>query len=141
MELKDKIREILDSKMNVYDKLIDIEKCLSKRVVIDSNEKLMEYFSQNAKVIKNPDGSITIDGSQCPGVIYIDIPCLKNKDDIYYVGCGCTWGEDLDGNRYWKLYNSKFIPRGWGSNGEYDNLKKGDIVNKNEREKREQHGK
>lgn len=64
-------------------------------------------------------------------VKYTDTPRLENKDDIYYSGCGTTWGTDLDGNRYWKKF-SPFITK----NSNYNHLNYGDIINEKARTKK-----
>ena len=37
-------------------------------------------------------------------------PTLKDPDDIYYEGCGCTWGTDLNGIRYHKVDETTGLP-------------------------------
>lgn len=63
---------------------------------------------------------------QFPG--YTDYPVLDSPSDLYYQGYGTTWGTDLHGQRYWKLYDP-MITRG----NEYRHLYKGDIVNERAR--------
>lgn len=62
---------------------------------------------------------------------YTDNPRLQNEDDLYYSGCGCTWGTDLDGVRYWKLYKP-YIMR----SDNYRHLSLGDIINEKARIKK-----
>lgn len=40
-------------------------------------------------------------------------PILKNRKDIYYTGCGCTWGVDDDGIRYYKIDKDSNLPYRW----------------------------
>jgi hypothetical protein len=65
------------------------------------------------------------------GVEYTDNPRLKNQDDLYYTGCGCTWDTDLDGIRFWKRYSS-FLMEG----NRYSHLSHGDIINEKARMKK-----
>jgi hypothetical protein len=41
------------------------------------------------------------------------IPNLPERDEIYY-DCGCTWGVDLDGNRYHKIRKGTNVPYKFG---------------------------
>ena len=59
---------------------------------------------------------------------YTDKPNLCDPELLYYTGTGPTWGEDLDGKRYWKRY--------WPSTTKGDrfaHLSPGDIVNERAR--------
>lgn len=126
MKLIQKIREILaNNKFDLADKLIEIESLLPKE---QSKEKeYAEIFGQKCEV-KRDFNSLIFDGST--GCEYVDNPKLNNPDDIYYDGCGCTWGTDLDGKRFWKRYNA-FNDRSRNSN-----LSHGDIVNEKARIKK-----
>lgn len=66
------------------------------------------------------------------GCEYTDNPRLKNEDDLYYTGYGCTWGIDLDGKRYWKRY-SPFITDKDSKFKSYSHLSHGDIINEKAR--------
>ncbi len=93
-----KIREILDNNsLSLADKLIEIDK-LTK---IEEPELISTPFGAAYM-----DGkTLVIDGRLNGTVVYTDTPRLAHKEEIYYSG-GCTWGVDLDGKRYHKLYNS-----------------------------------
>lgn len=57
---------------------------------------------------------------------YVENPVLSDPNDIYYCGYGCTWDEDLNGNRYRKLYHPEITERyhdDWP-----EGLKKGDVI-------------
>lgn len=45
--------------------------------------------------IHREGNTLIIDGSA--GVEYTESPRLSDPNEIYYRGCGTTWGEDLDG--------------------------------------------
>jgi hypothetical protein len=52
-------------------------------------------------------------------------PRLKNPDDLYWDGRGCSWGTDLDGKRYDKVRRppSKSVrPGQYNSNRNHDRL-------------------
>lgn len=68
-----------------------------------NNDGSLDIFGQHFsnKQVRKVGNNLIIDGSK--GVVYTNIPNLKNKEDLYYSGCGCTWDIDLDGNRYYKL--------------------------------------
>lgn len=51
--------------------------------------------------IHREGNTLIIDGSA--RVEYTETPHLYDPNEIYYIGCGVTWGEDLDGNRYHKI--------------------------------------
>ncbi len=42
-------------------------------------------------------------------------PRLKNPRDWYYEGVGPNWGVDLDGNRFFKIYDPKYLTSNIGS--------------------------
>jgi len=62
---------------------------------------LKEQHNKGKGELTIKGNSIHFDGSK--GVNYTDTPILKDPKDIYYIGCGCTWGIDDVGDRYWKL--------------------------------------
>ena len=41
---------------------------------------------------------------------HTETPRLENTSDIIYSGCGCTWGTDLDGIRYYEIDKSTKLP-------------------------------
>ena len=41
---------------------------------------------------------------------HMENPSLKNKEEIFYENCGCDWGVDLNGNRYYKVDKSTGLP-------------------------------
>lgn len=41
---------------------------------------------------------------------HTEAPRLETADEIYYEGCGCTWGTDLDGQRYHKIDRNTCMP-------------------------------
>lgn len=51
------------------------------------------------------------------GIEYIIHPELKNKEDLFYTGAGTTWGTDVNGKRYRKIYNPRYM------DSEFDNCK------------------
>ena len=129
MNIIKKIRQILSNeKIDLADKIIEIESCLPKEKDIEMGE----IFGQHCQ-IKREGNAIIFDGSA--GCEYTDNPRLSNPDDIYYSGCGCTWDTDLDGKRYWKRY-SQFITAGDGRSGRYSHLSHGDIINEKARIKK-----
>ena len=108
MSIIKKIRQILSNeKLDSADKIIEIESYLPKEKEIE----ISEIFE------------------------HTDNPRLKNQNDLYYDGCGCTWGTDLDGKRYWKRY-SRFITDSGRSNNRYYHLSEGDIINEKARIKK-----
>lgn len=126
MNIIKRIRQILSNeKLDLADKIIEIESCLPKEKEVEMGE----IFGQPCQ-IKREGNAIIFDGSV--GCEYTDNPRLKNPDDLYYSGCGCTWDIDLDGKRYWKRYS------GFGSdrNGRYSHLSHGDIINEKARIKK-----
>lgn len=126
MKIHNDIRNILaDEKLDLGDKLIAIEALLPKEQPVE----LVELFGSPCKVTRK-NGGIIYDGSY--GEDYTDNPRLANHRDIYYEGCGCTWGTDLDGKRYWKLFdagNSKYYDK-------YPHLDHMDIINNTARNKK-----
>lgn len=114
--LESKIREILENKeLDIADKLCEIERLMPKK-----------EDTVDTEIIDT-------------GLEYTDNPRLKNKDDLYYDGCGCTWGEDLDGKRYWKRYcpittEERFGVSKFGRR--YSHLKFGDIFDEKARIKK-----
>lgn len=57
---------------------------------------------------------------------YVSNPVLSDPNDIYYSGYGCTWDEDLNGNRYRKLYHPEITEcyhDDWP-----EGLKQGDVI-------------
>ncbi len=124
-----KIKEIIYSrKLDIADKLCEIEKLLPKK----QESVTAEFFGAKCEVRKEGN-AVIFDGSS--GCEYADNPRLKNKDDLYYEGCGCTWGIDLDGKRYWKRY-SPFITDKNSSNNRYSHLRYGDIIEEKARIKK-----
>lgn len=125
MNIIKKIRQVLaDEKLDLADKIIEIESCLPKEKEVEMGE----IFGHPCQ-IKREGNAIVFDGSV--GCEYTDSPRLKNQDDLYYSGCGCTWGTDLDGKRYWKRY-SCIMTKGSG----YSHLSHGDIINEKARIKK-----
>jgi hypothetical protein len=125
MQVLKKIKQILsDQKLDLADKLIEIERLLPKTEPIE----VTEVFDGKCSV-KREGNSIIFDGSY--GQEYTDNPRLKNPDDLYYTGCGCTWDTDLDGIRFWKRYNP-IITR----DGRFNHLSYGDIINEKARIKK-----
>jgi len=129
MNIIKKIRQILSNeKLDLADKIIEIESCLPKKKDVEMGE----IFGQPCH-IKREGNAIIFDGSvDCE---YTDNPRLKNQDDLYYSGCGCNWDTDLDGERYWKRYSS-FITDRDGRSGRYSHLSHGDIINEKARIKK-----
>lgn len=128
MDIIKKIRQILSNeKLDLADKIILIESCLPKKEV-----EMGEIFGQTCQ-IKREGNVIIFDGRV--GCEYTDNPRLKNPDDLYYSGCGCTWDTDLDGKIYWKRY-SPFVTDKDGRSGRYSHLSYGDIIDEKERIKR-----
>ena len=129
MNIIKKIRQILNNeKLDLADKIIEIESCLPKEKEIEKGE----IFGQPCQ-IKREGNAIIFDGSA--GCDYTDNPRLKNQDDLYYTGYGCTWGTDLDGKRFWKRYNPSITDRTFG-NSRYSHLSYGDIINEKARIKK-----
>lgn len=127
MNFISKIRSILsDNRFDLADKICEIEKALP----IKKGVGVVEFLGSSCTITKEGN-AIIIDGSA--GFEYIDNPRLENRDDLYYEGCGCTWGIDLDGNRYWKRY-SPFMGR--NSNDRYAHLSFGDIIDEKARMKK-----
>jgi hypothetical protein len=54
---------------------------------------MIEYYSHDMKI-------------ECK---YVLNPRLENPDDLFFDGAGPNWDEDLDGNRYRKIYDPKKI--------------------------------
>lgn len=125
MNIIQKIRAILfNEKLDMADKLSEIHDTLPK---IEPAQPMQEGEIFGIKgYVKQVGSALIMDGSV--GHDYIDNPRLANSDDIYYMGAGCTWGEDLDGNRYWKRYHSGKCLR-----SEYNHLNHGDIINEKAR--------
>lgn len=44
---------------------------------------------------------------------HTDQPKLKDYEDIYHRGAGCSWGVDDDGVRYYYLDRSTGMPKDW----------------------------
>jgi hypothetical protein len=129
MNIIKKIRQILSNeKLDLADKIIEIESCLPKEKEVEMGE----IFGQPCQ-IKREGNAIIFDGSV--GCEYTDNPRLKNQDDFYYSGCGCTWDTDLDGKRYWKRY-SPFVTERDGRSGRYSHLSYGDIIDEKARIKK-----
>jgi hypothetical protein len=125
MNIIKKIRQILNNeKLDLADKIIEIESCLPKEKEVEMGE----IFGQPCQ-IKREGKAIIFNGSV--GCEYTDNPRLKNQDDLYYSGCGCTWDTDLDGKRYWKRYNPSVM-----RSDRYGHLSYGDIVNEKARIKK-----
>jgi hypothetical protein len=98
--LRLKIKSILENKsLSSEDKLIEI----AKLTVINSGVEVEQ--TSIGRITRHANGNVVIDGSYAPGVMWTDEPRLSNRDELYYQGDGCTWGNDLDGKRYWKLYD------------------------------------
>lgn len=38
---------------------------------------------------------------------------LLFEESIFYEGCGCTWGTDAMGERYYKIDKSTMLPKDW----------------------------
>ncbi len=118
MTLAQEIRSILDNAaLNETDKLIEIFKALPND---PDDDEIGEFLGVKGERIGN---SIVFDGSK--GYDYINSPKLNKPSDIYYEGYGCTWGEDLNGERYWKLYHPTITKGRY-----YNNLKLGDRMPK-----------
>lgn len=129
MNIIKRLRQILNNeKLDLADKIIEIENCLPKEKEVEMGE----IFGQPCQ-IKREGNAIIFDGSV--GCEYTDNPRLKNQDDLYYSGCGCTWDTDLDGKRYWKRY-SAFITDRDGRSSRYSHLSHGDIIDEKARIKK-----
>lgn len=125
MNIIKKIRQILSNeKLDLANKILEIESCLPKEKEVEMGE----IFGQPCQIKREGNG-IIFDGSV--GLEYTDNPRLNNNDDLYYTGCGCTWGTDLDGKRYWKRY-SPFIT----GTSTYSHLSYGDIIEEKARIKK-----
>lgn len=125
MNIFKKIREILQStKLDQSDKICEIEKMVRKKEPV-----MTEIFGAKVEVRKEV-GTMIYDGSV--RVDYTDNPRLEKDDDLYYTGCGCTWGTDLDNKRYWMRY-SPFITDGGNGTGRFSHLDYGDIINEKAR--------
>lgn len=101
--IKDKILAILNNKaLSQSDKLIEIHSVVTN----PKNEDSYEIPGLGTVTMTKGEGgdSIVIDGSKVSGVEWTDEPRLMEKNDIFY-DCGCTWGTDLDGKRFWKLFD------------------------------------
>lgn len=118
----EKIREILENKnLDIADKICEIEKLLPEK------KETTNFLGANCEV-RREGNAIIFDGSI--GVEYVDNPRLKNEDDIFYIGCGCTFDTDLDGKRYWKRYHSMI------SGDRFSHLNHGDIIDEKARIKK-----
>jgi len=114
MTLAQEVRYILNNNiLSDTDKLIDIFKALPDD---PKDDDIGEFLGTKGERI---NGCIVFDGSK--GYDYIDNPKLNKPSDVYYTGCGCTWAEDLNGERYWKLYHPVIT-------GYIHNLKIGDKI-------------
>ena len=127
--IRKKIREVLEStSLDMADKLWEIEKLLTKK----RETIIAEIFGSKCEMRK--EGNIIIfDGSI--GCQYIYNPVLKNEDDLYYSGAGCTWGIDINGSRYWKRHDPCMIDKTLGGN-RYAHLNPGDIIDEKVRIKK-----
>jgi len=88
-------------------------------------------FGMSGLSVRTPNG-VHLHGGLGKKPIYTDHPVLSKYNDIYYEGCGCTWGEDDNGVRYYKLDKRTGLPTDW------KNTKSNEIVrrylNKNKKE-------
>lgn len=110
--------KIIENKINKYNKnLADNNKLLEGKILSWCAKKRDPEFAAFFGVKE-----------RTKGVEWVDEPRLDDPEDKYYSGRGCTWGTDLDGNKYHKLYSffndqSKIYPH----------LNHGDIVNEKAR--------
>jgi len=44
---------------------------------------------------------------------HTEVPILANPEDLYYCGCGCPWGIDTTGTRYYKIDEYTGLPARW----------------------------
>jgi hypothetical protein len=127
MNIIKRIRSILANKsISAEDKLIEIHSTLPK-------ESVKEYadagFGLGYMQLRRVGRTVIFDGGDDVDHT-TDTPLLKNEKDFYYSGCGCTWGVDLEGNRYWKRYHPSHLHF---PSTDYNHLKEGDIVNEQAR--------
>lgn len=121
MKYKVRITEILEREVEVEadtmsEAIFEVQaEYHEELIVLDANDHTNTKF----KIIV--DEKVTRSNND-----FTETPNLKDPSEIYYSGCGCTWGEDLDGKRYYKLYD--------GINSErYRHLTPGDIIDEKAR--------
>lgn len=124
----DKIKKILYSNLSPEDKIIEMTQLLPR-----INTEAVTVFGSECEV-RREGNAVIYDGSMRNSIEYVDNPVLKNPDDIYYSGCGTTWGKDDNGDRYWKRYN-KFGKR-FSDKEQYPHLNHGDIIDEEARIKK-----
>lgn len=132
------IKEIEEETINWKDRLNDDP---TQGQFLESWKRTFEEDFNKCEYSCNFDnGTITVisDANYCLNGgfgEYVYNPLLSNKEDLYYEGCGCTWGIDLNGDRYHKL-SSNGLPH------DFDEVKdmhiiKTYLINKEYRERDE----
>jgi len=82
-----------------------IEQCKAVSSQEIKGDEILSFLGKNSVIIKTPSGT------HCNGGFgfYTDEPNLGGDTDFYY-DCGCTWAEDLDGNKFCLIDKQTNLP-------------------------------